>query len=107
MDWGSWLPVIVSGIFVAFGAALWLWLRNVIKQFGETIEKGFRGADYYLEKWLGESNSTEAWKIVSEFGMTIHDKAELMIKTQSFQPSADNSGGNSGTITDVSKHLNK
>jgi hypothetical protein len=107
MDWQNWLPIVISGIFVAFGAALWLWIRNLIKKMGDSLEKGFRVADYQLEKWIGLPNSIEAWKSVVEFGKMIQEKAQLMIDTQSFQPSSGNTGGDSRTITDVSKAVNK
>jgi len=108
MDFMDWLPIIVSGIFVAFGAALWAWVRKVIKSFGDTIEKGFLNLDPHLEKWMGVSNSNEVWRTIADFGKEITSKAEKMIEVNSFQPNAEPKPGIAGEgVTDLSNAVDK
>ena len=108
MDWQDWIPIIISGLFVAFGAALWLWVRNVIKQFGAKLEGVFSSIDYHAEKWLGTSNSNEMWGVIGEFGKEITDKAEKMKNQTSFQPEPKPNTGNIGEgVTDLSNVVAK
>ena len=108
MDWQSWIPIIISGLFVAFGAALWLWVRNLIKQFGTKLEGIFEKIDYQTEKWMGVSNSNEMWGVIGEFGREITDKADKMKNQTSFQPNAESNSRNAGeSITDISNAVDK
>ena len=108
MDWQSWIPIIISGLFVAFGAALWLWARNLIKQFGDKLEGIFSKVDYHTEKWMGVSNSNEMWGVIGEFGKEITETAEKMKSQTSFQPNAEPKPGNIGEgVTDLSNAVDK
>ena len=108
MDWQSWIPIIISGLFVAFGAALWLWVRNLIKQFGDKLEGIFSKVDYHTEKWMGVSNSNEMWGVIGEFGKEITETAEKMKNQTSFQPNDEPKPGIAGEgITDLSNAVNK
>lgn len=108
MDWQSWIPIIISGLFVAFGAALWLWVRNLIKQFGDKLEGIFSNIDYHTEKWMGVSNSNEMWGVIGEFGKEITDKADKMKNQTSFQPNAEPKPGIAGEgVTDISNAVDK
>ena len=108
MDWQNWIPLIVSGLFVAFGAAIWLWVRNLIKQFGTKLEGIFEKIDYQTEKWMGVSNSNEMWGVIGEFGKEITDKADKMKNQTSFQPEPKPNTGNVGEgVTDISNAVNK
>jgi len=108
MDWQSWIPIIISGLFVAFGAAIWLWVRNLIKQFGTKLEGIFEKIDYQTEKWMGVSNSNEMWGVIGEFGKEITDKADKMKNQTSFQPEPKPNTGNVGEgVTDISNAVNK
>ena len=108
MDWQSWIPIIISGLFVAFGAALWLWVRNLIKQFGDKLEGIFSKVDYHTEKWMGVSNSNEMWGVIGEFGKEITDKAEKMKNQTSFQANAEPKPGKLGEgVTDLSNVVAK
>jgi len=86
MDFEQWLPIIISGIFVAFGAALWLWVRGMIKGVGDKLDVWFSKADVQSEKFLGKTNSNEMWETVATFGDEISAHAREMIKKESFQP---------------------
>ena len=108
MDWQSWIPIIISGLFVAFGAALWLWVRNLIKQFGDKLEGIFGKIDYHTEKWMGVSNSNEMWGVIGEFGKEITETAEKMKSQTSFQPNDEPKPGIAGEgVTDISNAVNK
>lgn len=86
MSLEQWLPVIISGIFVAFGAALWLWVRSMIKGVGDKLDVWFSKADVQSEKYLGKANSNEMWETIATFGDEIAAHAREMIKKESFQP---------------------
>jgi hypothetical protein len=108
MDWQSWIPIIISGLFVAFGAALWLWVRNLIKQFGDKLENVFGKIDYHTEKWMGVSNSNEMWGVIGEFGKEITETAEKMKNQSSFQPEPKPKPGVAGEgVTDLSNAVDK
>ena len=108
MDWQSWIPIIISGLFVAFGAALWLWVRNLIKQFGDKLEGIFGKIDYHTEKWMGVSNSNEMWGVIGEFGKEITETAEKMKSQTSFQPNDEPKPGIAGEgVTDLSNAVDK
>ncbi len=108
MDWQSWIPIIISGLFVAFGAALWLWVRNLIKKFGDKLEGIFGNIDYHTEKWMGVSNSNEMWGVIGEFGKEITETAEKMKNQTSFQPNDEPKPGIAGEgVTDLSNAVDK
>ena len=108
MDWQNWIPLIVSGLFVAFGAAIWLWVRNLIKQFGTKLEGIFEKIDYQTEKWMGVSNSNERWGVIGEFGKEITDKADKMKNQTSFQPNDEPKPEIAGEgVTDLSNAVDK
>ena len=108
MEFSNWIPIIISGLFVAFGAALWLWVRKLIKQFGAKLEGVFEKIDYQTEKWMGVSNSNEMWEVIGAFGKEIADKAEKMKNQTSFQPNAEPKSGVAGEgITDLSNAVSK
>ena len=41
----DWLPLIITGVFAAFGAAIWAFVSNVLKKFDQIISGNAKKVD--------------------------------------------------------------
>ncbi len=102
----NWLPLIISGIFAAFGAVIWRFVRDILKKFDLLLETNARKADFYSEKFLGDNASDEMWRQVKAIGKSLVDIADDMIELDSFREGdKTNTNETGGTVTDLSDKI--
>jgi hypothetical protein len=106
MDWQNWIPLITSGIMLAFGTALWSMVRNVLKTFDKFLDNKAPKIDMFTEKYLGDQASDEMWRQLRSVGESLVKISDKMIATDSFQKNAASQPGKpDGAITDLSGKL--
>ncbi|HOO33897.1 MAG TPA: hypothetical protein PK466_11240 [Thermotogota bacterium] len=102
----NWLPLIISGIFAAFGVAIWGFIGNVLKKFDLFLQTNARKADFYSEKFMGDKASDEMWRQVRSIGTSLVDIADDMIELDSFRADDFTDSGKTGrTVTDLSDKI--
>lgn len=104
----EWLPLITSGLMLAFGAAIWALFRKVLKSFDVFLGKQAPKLDRWSEQYMGDENSNEMWRQIRSAGESLVKISDKMIATDSFQKNADtDSPQTSGPVTDLSGKLSK
>lgn len=107
MNFTDWLPVITTGILVAFGAAIWAFVRSFLLKMNSSVEKFFGKMDSTTEKWMGDENSDEMWKVIADFGRVITEQAESMIQRDSFRKSEAEPGDAARDVVNLSKSIDR
>jgi hypothetical protein len=106
MEWQSWIPLITSGIMLAFGAAIWAAVKNILKTFDKFLENKAPNIDYFTEKYMGDQASDEMWRQIRSVGESLVRVSNEMIARDSFQKNPDSDAAKiTGAITDLSGKL--
>lgn len=102
----EWLPLIITGIFAAFGVAIWAFVSNLLKKFDQILNKNAKKVDLFTEQYMGDTASDEMWKQLRYIGESLVRTANEMIALDSFRKQADSESGKpDGAVTDVSDQL--
>lgn len=67
----NWIPLILSGIFAAFGTVIWGHVSKLIKKADFILDKGAKKVDYYSEKYMGDEASNKMWLQVKKVGLSL------------------------------------
>src|SRR6056297_3015213 len=93
MEWQSWIPLITSGIMLAFGTAIWAMVRGVLKTFDKFLDSKAPSIDLFTEKYLGDQASDEMWRQLRTVGESLVRVSNEMIARDSFQKDAETNAG--------------
>jgi len=104
----NWIPLILSGIFAAFGTVIWGHVSKLIKKADFILDKGAKKVDYYSEKYMGDEASNKMWLQVKKVGLSLSETADEMIKLDSFSKEADNKARKlAEDVTDLSNEVKR
>ena len=102
----NWLPLIITGIFAAFGVAIWAFVSNILKKFDQILRNNAKKVDVFTEQYMGDQASDEMWKQLRYIGESLVRTANEMIALDSFRKQANTESGKpDGAVTDVSDQL--
>lgn len=107
MDWiKEWIPLITSGLMLAFGAAIWAMVRGILKSFDNFLNNKAPKLDLWTEKYMGDEASNEMWRQLRTVGESLVRISNEMIALDSFQKNLDsNAVKTAGAITDLSERI--
>ena len=104
----DWLPLIITGVFAAFGAAIWAFVSNMLKKFDQIISGNAKKVDLFTEKYMGDQASDDMWRQLRYIGESLVRVSNEMIALDSFRKNGDaNTGKPDGVVTDVSAEIGR
>lgn len=109
MEWlKDWLPLITSGLMLAFGAAIWAMVKGILKTFNSFLNAKAPKLDFWSEKYMGDESSDEMWRNIRSVGESLVRVSNEMIARDSFQKNnSPEPTEPPGPVTDLSGELSK
>lgn len=104
----EWLPLITSGLMLAFGAAIWAMVKGILKTFDSFLSNKAPKLDFWSEKYMGDEASDEMWRNIRSVGESLVRVSNEMIARDSFQKNhSPEPTEPPGPVTNLSGELSK